>query len=191
MTSRGLTRQWLDDLLSARDAEFDGEGFADLAAMEGHGETTAGRLAWLALDILAVPDAMSRDAARHAAMGYALVGMLRTVPFHAARNRLMLPHDLLASAGVTLAGVQSGHDRAALCAVTQQIAARANHHLTLAKAVSRMADRRAMPVLLWSTLSTGALRTLANVGHDVFHLRMMAYRPGILPLLWRSWRGRL
>lgn len=191
MTARSLTPQWLEDLLAGRDTELDGGGFADIAAMERHADMTSTRLAWLALDVLQVSDAVSRDVARHVAMSYALLGMLRTVPFHVGGNRLMLPEDLLASAGVTLAGLQSGQDRAALCVVAEQIAARVRHHLALAKALSRMADPRAMPVLLWWTLADRALRVLASANHDVLHVRIMAYRPGVLPLLWRSWRGRL
>jgi phytoene/squalene synthetase len=191
MTARGLTRQWLDDLLTARDAEFDQDGFTDITAMEEHADATAGRLAWLALEVLQVSDAVSRDVTHHTAIGYALAGMLRTIPHNAARNRLMLPRDLMASAGVSLAGIQSGQDRAALRIMAEQIAARARHHLGLAKALSRMADRRAMPVLLWWTLADRALNVMARVKHDVFDLRMMAYRPSVLPLLWRSWRGRL
>jgi len=191
ITARGLTRRWFDDYLLARDSEFEGDGFADLTAMESYAGGTAGRIAWLALETLGVTDTVSRDVANHTAVGYALAGLLRSIPFHAARNRLLLPRDLLTSAEVSLEGLHGGRDRAALCKVTRQVAVAARRHLSLAKSMSRMTDRRAMPVLLWWTIADGALRVLAQANDDVFDLSVMAYRPSILSLLWRSWRGHL
>jgi phytoene synthase len=188
MGSRRLTGAWLEEILAARDWELDDGAFPTLAALEEHGERTAVRLAWLGLETLGVTDAVSRDAVRHAAIAYALCGSLRTVPFHAARNRLLLPRDLLDRAGITLGGIQAGRDMDALAAVTAEVAVRARVHLDLARSLSRMADRRSATVLLWATIADSYLRALAGAAHNVFDRRMLAFRPGVLRLIWAAWR---
>jgi phytoene synthase len=190
MGARALTLAWVEDILAARDWELDHGAFPTLAALEEHATQTAVRLAWLNLDILNVTDSVSRDAVRHAALGYALCGTLRAVPFHAARGRLLLPHDLLEKAGVTLGGLQGGRDMEKLASVAAGIAARARMHLDLARSLSRMADRRSTSVLLWATIARSYLRILARADHNVFDRNVLAFRPNVVSLIWAASRRR-
>lgn len=190
MAGGRFTSVWFEDILIARDWELDDGVFPTLASLEEHVERTAVRLAWLSLDVLGITDTISRDAVRHAAMGFALCGMLRAIPFHAARNRLLMPSDLLDSAAVTLGGIQSGQAMTALTGVAAKVASRAYMHLDLARAVSRMADRQSRAVLLWATIARSFCRALERADYNVFDRRILGFRAGVAPLIWASWRRR-
>jgi phytoene synthase len=191
MRSHRLDPSWIADLLAAREAELDGWAWPDAEAMVRYADATAVRLAWLALEILGVRDDVSRDAARHAAVGHAVAGLLRAVPFHAAHGRIALPQDYVAAAGLTVQGLQDGSQRRPLRDIAVHMAAQAHVFIAGARAIAPRADARAWPVLLWAACGRHALDRLTSADYDVFDARMMRYRPSVAPLLWKSWRRRL
>jgi phytoene synthase len=188
--SHPTVRPWLDDMLDARDAQLENMGFAHMAALEAHVEKTAVRLAWASLRLLGVADEISRTAARDAAMGYALAGLLHAVPFHLRRGLNTMPQDLMAQDGVTTDGLMNGKDRDAFRRVAAGIAAHAKAHVASARMARRDVDKRGLAVFQWATMASGVLRMLARTDTDVFHPRMLAYRTPVWPLLWGSWLGR-
>ena len=85
-------------MLAARAFDSTSEAFADRAQVEAYCDATAGNLTRLAMLILG---GGNDTAARHAGIAYALAGIARSLPHHAARHKLMLPLDLLATLKLT------------------------------------------------------------------------------------------
>src|SRR5262249_12241916 len=111
MRRRSLYRPWLDELFAARERELETDGFATLSAMEQHAEMTAVRLAWLSLEMIDVRSEQAQNAARDAAMAYALLGLARATPYFLSRGRLLLAADLVGAAGLARDHLQAGQGR--------------------------------------------------------------------------------
>ncbi|MCB2099410.1 MAG: squalene/phytoene synthase family protein, partial [Rhodobacterales bacterium] len=120
MARHGLSRPLLDALIDGREADLAEGPPATLAELEAYADATAGGLAVLALEILGVRDGDTVAAARRVGVAWALTGLIRAVPFQAARGWAMLPADLCAEAGVH--PPTPGQNRAALGTVTAAMA---------------------------------------------------------------------
>lgn len=167
-------------LLDAREADFDAQPPRDLAELEAYAEATSASLTQLALEILGVRDEESHQAGRAVGTAYALVGLLRSVPYQSAMGRLMVPLDLLAGA--------EKPSNEAISAAARVIAARAD--ALLAEARRHPVDRRAIPALLPATLASGHLRLLERIGFDLFDARLALPRTMPVRLMWNVMRGK-
>jgi NADH dehydrogenase [ubiquinone] 1 alpha subcomplex assembly factor 6 len=185
-----LSRPLFDRLLDAREGDLDNEPPADLAGLEAYAEATSATLNGLALAILGVANPAAEAAARHLGVAWALTGLLRAVPFHAASGRLYLPAELLAEHGVSARDVMAGRTSPGLAKVAQAIAERARHHLDAARHHRRQVPREALPGLLTGPLADRYLRALDRSGGNLMDSRWSAIRPRPLRLAWHALRGR-
>jgi phytoene synthase len=186
-----LSRGELDRLLDAREQDLDEYPPPDLDALESYADGTGGTLARLGLEVLGVRDSASRSAAGHIGTAWALTGLIRAIPFHAAQRRLMMPADLVAEAELDPHDLfELRHPKAAR-AVAVRVATRAWEHLQAARAARRQVPKAATPALLPGTLAEGYLKVLASVDYDPFAERVRLPLPGRgLRLLWGSTTGR-
>ena len=76
---------------------------------------------------------MTGDLSRHAGIAYAIAGLLRALPVHAARGQLYLPADLMQRYGAQAADVFAGNATTELRAVLAELRLRARHHLGAAR----------------------------------------------------------
>lgn len=89
----GPPLELFETLIAARHFDSGPETFADMEALEAYADATSGALMRIAARLLSehIPD----DAQfRHAGTAYALTGILRAQPFHAARGKSYLPRGL-------------------------------------------------------------------------------------------------
>lgn len=138
--------------------------FADLAALEAYGDATSGNLMRIAARLLdeRVPD---EALVRHAGTAYALTGILRALPAHAARGKLHLPRDLLKDNGIAIAELRPGTAAPKLAPVIAAIAARARaHHLFARK---RPKPRHAMAAVLPAALVPLYARRVIRKGAEL------------------------
>ncbi|MBL6854043.1 MAG: squalene/phytoene synthase family protein [Alphaproteobacteria bacterium] len=151
-TARALTGLFLDTrlppepfeaMLAARTFDSTSEAFADRARVEAYCDATAGNLTRLAMQILG---GENETAARHAGIAYALAGILRSLPHHAARHKLMLPLDLLAAVKLTPQEFFHGGHTQKVKAAVSQMALWAREHYDKARAA------RVPPALLPAVL---------------------------------------
>lgn len=163
-----LPRETFDAMLDAREAEVERETVADYTMLERLAKATAGGLTALSLACLGATQPRAVQAGRHVAVAYALTGLLRAVPFHAAQRRLYLPQDRLAAAGVSVEALFEGRKQASLPVVVAGIAAEARRHLRLARRLRVGIPRAALPALLPATLLDGYLSRLARQKYDVY-----------------------
>jgi NADH dehydrogenase [ubiquinone] 1 alpha subcomplex assembly factor 6 len=91
----GLTRRWFERLLDARDQDLDVEQPRSLAELESYADKTAASLLYLTLECLGVRDTAADRAAHHAGMAIGLATLLRGTPFHALRQQVYLPEELM------------------------------------------------------------------------------------------------
>lgn len=189
---RQLSREALDALLDARELDLEAAPPADLAALEAYAAGTAASLQQLALEVLgAGENQAAREAARHVGIAWALCGLLRAYPYHAASGRLFLPFDLLDRHGVEVEDLLAGKPpRDKLALVARELADLAEDHLKQARALRRQVPKAALPALLAASLSESYLRRLAKAGYDLCDQIWSRPRPRPLYLAWRSWRGR-
>ncbi|MGF1609751.1 MAG: phytoene/squalene synthase family protein [Kiloniellales bacterium] len=178
-----LDRDRFERLLEAREFDLDGEAPASLEALEGYVEATSSDLIVLALEVLGAGDEPAAlEAGRLVGLAWALTGLARAVPFHAAQKRCYLPADLCREAGLELGDLFERRGSPALCRVVERLVARAEQHLAAARRLRRRVPRDALAALLPARLADGYLAALRRAGCDPFRLPAQAGRGG------RPWR---
>ncbi len=168
MDGRPVRARLFERLLAAREFDLGDEPPADLAALEVYAADTSSALLQAGLDLLGVGDTAANDAADRIGVAWSLVGLLRSVPFHARRRRLYLPQDLLAQANIDRDRLFEGRPGERLREITRHLAGRAAEHLARARAMGRAVPSAARPVLLPAILADTHLRRLARAGYDPF-----------------------
>ena len=187
----GLTRDYFERLIDARETDLEETAPPDLAALEAYAEGTAGTLQSLALEVLGVRDAPALEAARQVAIAAALTGLLRAVPFHARQRRVYLPTAVVEAVAVELGDLFELRPHLGLAHAVEHLADRAGEILRDARALRRQVARPAIPALLPAVLASQYLRALRRAGHDVFDGRVQR-RPALAAwsLAWHAARGR-
>ncbi len=180
-------------MLEAREKDAAAVAFADLAALEDYADATSGSLMRLAARVLGAGEEREtlHDAhARAAGTGYALTGLLRGIAFHAARGKVYLPADILATEGLTAHDVIAGRAGARLQPVIHAVAVRARMHLASSRAMEKPGP--ALAAFLPAALSPLYLAAMEREGFDAFRDRV---EPPLFrrqfALLRASWRGRV
>ena len=77
-------------MIDAREWDLDEMPFQDMASLETYADATSGNVMRLAARILGAGERLDA-AAREAGIAYAIAGLLRAMPYHAAERRLVLP----------------------------------------------------------------------------------------------------
>jgi len=179
-----LTPAGLLDLIEARRFDLYDAPMATLADLESYASRTSSALFALAAKILAGADAATP--AQPAGIAYAVAGLLRALPLHAARRQLYVPAELLDRYQVPIDDVLAGHTSAGLNAALADLRNLARAHLAAAR--ERMSDfpREALPAFLPLALVRPSLDRLE---------RADAFAPaGLAPwrrqwLIWRAARN--
>jgi phytoene synthase len=159
----GLPRKFFDGLIDAREKDLEPAPFGQMRELEDYADATSGHVMRLAARILGAGDRLD-EFARSAGIAYAFVGILRAIPFHAARGRVLLPRDHLASAGLRETDIVTGK-APTLRVVTGTLSLAARDHLTRARRYP--VRRRFLPALLPAALVPAYLRVMARPDFDV------------------------
>jgi NADH dehydrogenase [ubiquinone] 1 alpha subcomplex assembly factor 6 len=179
VAAHSLDRAMFERLLDARERDMEPEPPTDLAALRVYAEGSAATLVELALAALGKPSATVGEAGRGVGIAWALTGLLRALPFHAAQRRLYLPAALLAEAGVKPELLFDRREAPpALRQVVRAVALEAGRALADARRLKSRVPRRFQSALLPATLAAGHLRRLAAAGYDVFDARVQQPPPG-------------
>ncbi len=164
-----LPRAPFSALLEARTFDLQNEPPADLAALERYAEATSAGLTRLILHCLGATQPRTLQAGHDIGVAWALTGLLRAIPFHAAPRRLYLPADRLAKAGLTPGDVFERRKPKALAVVVAGIASEARRHLRQARKLRVGIPAAALPALMPAALLDGYLSRLARFRYDVYH----------------------
>ena len=173
--AHALPLDLFEALIAARGFDSSGETFPDFAALESYVDATSGNLMRLAAWILG-----AEIDVRAAGLAYGLAGLLRAIPFHAARHKLYLPMDLLSALSLSPEEIFAGQEKEKLAAAIAQVALRARDHY-------RKAHKGAKP--------RGALAALLPAALVPLYLRRLRYEIPIhrkqISLLGAAMRGRV
>jgi phytoene synthase len=169
-----LDRLILDRIIAGRAADLDDSAPDTVEALIAYAEATSAAVSEAALQILGATGAETRESARDVGIAWALVGLVRAVPFHARSRRIYLPADLNRRAGLDAFEMFEKGPTAGLGEVVEQLLARAETHLQCARRRRHRVSRRALPVLLPATLADCYLDGLRRVGCNPFDPRVQA-----------------
>ena len=152
-----------DALLEARRFDSSDETFADWTALESYCDATSGNLMRLAGNVLGGGEE-GEDMAREAGIAYAMAGLIRALPFHAARHKVYLPQDLLTAVGLSPEQIMTGNFDVKVKAAVSQAVLKAREHWLAAR---NLRVRRALlPAFLPATLVPLYLRRAIRKGFD-------------------------
>ncbi len=152
-------------LIDARARDDSSEEFASMAELETYADDTAGEVMRIAARILGAGDRHD-PLARAAGMAYGLTGLLRAMPYRAARAKLDLPLDLVAQLELSREQLFAGEGGPALEPALQAMGARALRHLDAARAFQ--IDPGALAAFLPATLCASYLRVMLRPGFNPF-----------------------
>jgi 15-cis-phytoene synthase len=166
----------LSDLVEARRFDLYDEPMATIIDLEAYARKTSSALLALAGQILSGEEVAA--AAEHAGIAYAIVGLLRAFPRHAARHQLYVPTEMLTKHQVRIENLFVGQTSVGLNAALAELRSLARQHL--AEASERMAElpRRALPAFLPVALVRPSLDRME---------RFDAFSPAELPPWRRQW----
>ena len=164
-----LTFDLFDRLLTGRERDFDDAPPASIAALVDYADLTSASLVCLALEALEVSHSAAFEAARHVGIAWALVGLMRAIPFHARAGRAYLPRDLMARHGVSSAALFTGAAPGGLANVSRELTELAVTHLHDARALRPDIPCRASSALLTAAFADGDIKRLRRAAYDPFH----------------------
>lgn len=182
-----LPVQALKDLIEGRSFDLYDDPMPTLGDLEGYcGETSSALMRLASLVLNDGRDPGGADAVGHGGVAYALTGLLRALPWHAARGQLYLPADILAAHGVTRQDIVSGQASPGVLAALADLRGHARRHLAASLAAA-------------SSLASQARRALVPLGLVEPYLAQME-KPGYEPFKsvielpqwrrqWALWRG--
>jgi phytoene synthase len=176
-----LPSQMLLDLIDARELDLYNEPMAQLTDLERYASRTSSAL--MALAARTLMDGREPDIGPltdHAGMAYAIAGMLRALPVHAARGQIYLPVELLERYGVPPASVVGGEDTTRLRAVLAEVRLRARQHLAEARPALAAAPAAVLPAVLPLALVRPVLGRMERRSYRPF-------RPQVMPQWRRQW----
>jgi len=159
-----LPRPLLDGLIDAHENDLIETPFETWAEFDTYADATAGNVIRLAARIAGSGN--TDAAARHAGIAYALTGLLRALPFHAAKRRLMLPLEVLRAAAVSQEQIFSGTMDEKITTLIAVSAARAREHLDSARKAK--VPRAHLAALLPCSLVPLYLKSLTRRGFNPF-----------------------
>jgi phytoene synthase len=144
-----LPSQSLNDLIEARAFDLYDDPMPSVAALEGYLVKTSSAIFALATHILDADGATELGGlVRDAGIAYALAGLLRAFPLHAARRQLYLPRDVLDRHQARPEDVFAGCATTELRAALADVRLRARRHLDQCNEQLPFAASRAAPAVL-------------------------------------------
>jgi phytoene synthase len=154
-----------ETILDAREFDFADESFASVSALESYCESTSSAVMRVADTV--IDDASGAEPAlRHAGIAYAIAGLLRAIPFHAARRRLYLPGDVLSAEHVSAEDIFAGKNTPGLVRAVHMLCKCARGHLDIAR--KDMSHRRLRVAALPAALVPLTVKGIERPNFDPF-----------------------
>lgn len=200
-----ISKTWLKRSVEARinDAKREVTDIPEtIEELERYAEDTASTLLYTTLQAGGITSTAADHAASHIGKASGLLVLLRSLPYHASRNRHFsyIPAQVAEKHGLLVN--QGGRreiqidSREGICNAVFEMASVANVHLLKARELSGTVPAEARPVLLPAVPVEVVLDSLSRVQFDVFDPRLNRGILGAPPLWfqiklkWYSWRGK-
>lgn len=169
MAASGALATWprplFDACIEARGDDLEDTVPADLPALEAYARATGGAVQRLAMLLFSDDEGLAA-AAESVGTAWALVGLLRALPFHARWRKVFMPADLLHRHGLEAEDVIRARHSPAMASALSEVAARARALLAEARSVD--ASRGQLAPLLLAPLAERYLYRLEAAAFDSF-----------------------
>ncbi|KAL3843639.1 hypothetical protein ACJIZ3_001042 [Penstemon smallii] len=200
-----VSKSWLKRSVEARinDAQREVTDIPKtIEELEQYAEDTMSTILYSTLQAGGIKSTTADHAASHIGKASGLLLLLKSLPYHASRNRHFpyIPIKVAEKHGLLVnQGGQSEirlDSREELCGAVFEMASVANAHLQKARQLAGTVPAEACPVLLPAVPTQVILDTLSHVKFDVFDPRLTRGILGVSPLWfqlklkWCSWRGQ-
>lgn len=152
-------------LIDARAQDDADVHFHSLQSLFDHADATAGEVMRIAARLLGAGDGLDGKS-RAAGIAYGMTGLLRALPFHAARGKLYVPYDLLIEAGIEPGEVLAGRGGEGFRKIFRRLADCAFDQLDAARAFRPPAG--SLPAVLPAALCELYLRRMRGARFDPF-----------------------
>ncbi|KAL6979702.1 hypothetical protein U1Q18_021358 [Sarracenia purpurea var. burkii] len=200
-----INKSWLKRSVEARinDARRESSDIPEtIEELEQYAEDTISTILYMTLQAGGINSTIADHAASHIGKASGLLLLLRSLPYHASRNRQFsyVPAKVAAKHGLL---VNHGDQReirvdsrGGLCEAVFEMASVANAHIQKARELTGTVPKEARAVLLPAVPAQVILDSLSRAQFDVFDPKLMRGILGIPPLWyqmklkWHSWRGR-
>ena len=177
----------LSGLIEARVFDLYDDPMPSLSDLEGYAGETASALIRLACLVLGQGrDPGGATAAGHAGVAYALCGLMRAFPWHAARGQVYLPADLLGRNGVTREDIVRGRGGPGLVYSLKEMRALTRIHLRKLNDLGATVPAAIKPAFMPVALVEPYLRQMERRSYDPYRTII-----GLSPLRrqWTLWRA--
>lgn len=160
----------MQEMIDARSKDLDAAPIEDDAGLIAYADGTGGGMQRLMLSIVA-PDytPLDDEAALQAGRCFALVGIIRAIPFHAQNDLLLLPQSRLVALGLTADTVFKVENRKAFLKIVEDIAEIATRELSKARQAARRASSKAKTTHHLNALTALYLKKLKGANFDPGH----------------------
>jgi 15-cis-phytoene synthase len=165
-----LSTERLVALIEARTFDLYDDPMASLSELEGYTRSTSSAVIELASAILCGSELELGETATHAGIAYAIAGLLRAFPVHAARGQLYLPRDLLERHGIVRQDIYARPATPGLLATLSELRQQARHHLTELDEWRALVPPEVSPAFLPVALVPAILASMERPSYDPFKL---------------------
>ncbi len=183
----GLPQENLIGMIEARGFDLYDDLMPDFAALESYLGATAGALFGLSARILRDQTGAADMLAHEAALAYGLTGLMKALPYHAARGRIFLPQSLLAAHGLHPHAILSGNDNDDLRAALRDMGARVADALSRFRVLSAGLKREIRPAFLTVAVVPPYLKRLTSPAHKPFHDAVQLNPLQRYGLIWKAY----
>ena len=164
-----LPAERFEALIAARRFDLYDEPMATLGDLEAYADgASSGLIALAAQALLAGAEPDIGALCHHAGVAYAIAGLLKAFPVHAARGQLFVPLEVLERHGAGRQDVAGGRATLQLRAALTELRERARHHLRAAQELLAAAPPAVLPALLPVALAAPTLARMERRGYDPF-----------------------
>ena len=179
----------LISLVDAREADLDDSPPQDLRDLETYAEATSGHLLELVMAVTGDRTGDAKSAARDVGVAWTLVGLARSVAFHARTQRLYIPEELLTAYEVERRHLFDLKPSPALSSAVRRMVELAETRLARAREARGRVSKKGRRALLLGVLADWHVARMRAAGFDPFAMTEAA-APPVLRLTWASIRGR-
>lgn len=196
-----FSKSWLKRSVEARikDAQREPTDVPEsIEELEAYAEDTMSTILYSALEAGGIKSTAADHAASHIGKASGLALLLKSLPYHASRNRHFpyIPAKIAEKHGLLVNREVRIDSREELCNVVFEMASVANSHLQKSRELAKTVPSEAHSVLLPAVPAQVILDSLSRVQFDVFDPRLSQGILGVSPLRyqlklkWCSWRGK-
>ncbi len=155
----------LNDMIDARMFDLSPEFMPDMPALRDYLGRTAGAVFKLACRITGAPEDRTTKACESAAMAYGITGLMRALPYHAARGRLFLPAEHFAANDIDPYALLRGDAAPQLDRALTNLRLSVRRHLAAFREEAANLPPETRPAFLPLVLIEPYLDALARHGH--------------------------